>query len=568
MTQDFRRMIGTPGFNSNPVGADVQIEFVLAKVAPNGNPTNGIDRVNLCKASFTTDEINATVKPTTIWDPTQYMNMWSVNFTDTSLLGYAQFPDSSTLAGLNAAGGPANNDGVVANYNTFGSRLIVPTGSYGGTLYDEGRTMTHEVGHFLGLRHLWGDGDCTVDDFCADTPNCDGQYFSNEPTCTIPTQCGGPRQIQNYMDYSGDSCMNIFTADQKTRITTVMNNSPRRASLKTSNKDVAIPLFAIDAEVIIDNVCGATNATCAAPNPTTALKTVLLYNRGTSNLTAATLSYNINAGPTYTNNWTGNLAPNKYAVITLANSTAIGVLTVSITNANASTDQRSSNNVATKKFGEPLGYANATSFTFNLVGDSFGSETSWTLKNQANTTIYSGGPYTDIATGTQVLVNNTTWTLPANGCYYLTVRDSWGDGLFDGVSQGYYTVTAGTTSVLNIQDFRTPYTGNGTVAAPTTRVSYFTNDVNKVLSNDVFSILEDIILYPNPSKDYFKIQVPNDIQISGKVEVYNNIGQKVMTKLIASDNDLNIDATSISNGVYFVAVSLNGASKTLRFVKE
>ena len=68
MTQDFRRMSGTPGFNTNPVGADTQIEFVLAKVDPNGNPTNGINRVNLCQAAWSTTDIDATVKPQTIWD--------------------------------------------------------------------------------------------------------------------------------------------------------------------------------------------------------------------------------------------------------------------------------------------------------------------------------------------------------------------------------------------------------------------------------------------------------------------------------------------------------------------
>src|SRR5690606_34291290 len=129
MTQDFRRMTGTPGFNTNPVGADTTIEFVLAKVDPNGNPTNGINRVNLCQASWSTGAIDSTVKPTTIWDPTQYMNMWSVNFTDGSLLGYAQFPDGSGLAGMPGTGGPANSDGVVAGYRFFGSSDLT-TGNF------------------------------------------------------------------------------------------------------------------------------------------------------------------------------------------------------------------------------------------------------------------------------------------------------------------------------------------------------------------------------------------------------------------------------------------------------
>ena len=156
MNNDFRRLSGTPGFNTNPVGADTEIQFVLAKVDPNGNPTSGINRVNLCQASWSTADINSTVKPSTIWDPTQYLNMWSVNFTDQTLLGYAQFPDASGLPGLDASGGNANSDGVVANYATFGgiayndgTFLLTPP-------YNEGRTMTHEVGHWVGLRQIFG----------------------------------------------------------------------------------------------------------------------------------------------------------------------------------------------------------------------------------------------------------------------------------------------------------------------------------------------------------------------------------------------------------------------------
>ena len=315
MTQDYRKMVGTPGYNTNAVGADTQIEFVLAKVDPNGNPTNGIDRVNLCEASWSTTDIDGIVKPTTIWDPTLYMNMWSVNFTDTTLLGYAQFPDSSGLGGLNASGGAADTDGVVAGYGFFGSSDLA-TGNFQAP-FDKGRTMTHEVGHFLGLRHIWGDSaSCTVNatdsnkDYCPDTPAASAANFGCVTGTNSCPAAAGNDMIENYMDYTDDTCMNIFTANQKARIATVMNNSPRRTSLKTSTKDVAIALFANDAEVKIENSCGGASPTCANPTPALPAKIVSLYNRGTSNLTSATLSYSIDGGTNYTNNWTGSLAPN------------------------------------------------------------------------------------------------------------------------------------------------------------------------------------------------------------------------------------------------------------------
>lgn len=240
--QDFRRMSGTPGFGS---GVDTTIEFCLAKVDPNGNPTTGIDRVNRGVASYGTMASIQTAKTATIWDPTKYLNMWTFQFGGSmaSTLGFAQFPSGSGLDGMGTdpcvddlGGGNATTDGVVCNYNTWGSRTIFPAGTYAGNQYDKGRTMTHEVGHMLGLRHTWGDGDCTVDDFCADTPNCSGQYFSgvNVGGCISPTQCGSPRQIQNYMDYSDDGCMNMFTQNQKDRMLAVLMNSPRRDDLLVS----------------------------------------------------------------------------------------------------------------------------------------------------------------------------------------------------------------------------------------------------------------------------------------------------------------------------------------------
>jgi hypothetical protein len=573
MTQDYRRMAGTPGFNNNTVGADTQIEFVLAKVDPNGNPTNGIDRVNLCQASWSTTEINGTLKPATIWDPTLYMNMWSVNFTDSQLLGYAQFPSSSTLSGLNANGGAENTDGVVAGYRFFGSQSIYPAGNFSAP-YNQGRTMTHEVGHFLGLRHIWGDNStCPATnsdadkDYCADTPATSGSNFGCPAGTDRCAATPGVDMIQNYMDYTDDTCMNIFTNDQKTRITTVMNNSPRRSTLKTSTKDVAIPLFANDAEVKIENLCGAVEPTCDTPNPPAPAKVISLYNRGNTNMTSATLSYNMNGGTNQTQSWSGNLAPNKYALVTLTNSTVNGTLNVSVATVNGSADQRATNNTASRTFGTASGslaYANATSFTFNLTGDRWGAEIDWTLKNQAGVTLFSGGPYTNTTVnGTQVLVANEVWTLPANGCYFLTINDSWGDGLFDGTAQGFYTVTAGATTVVNVPNFVASGNPDNT---PISRISYFTN--NAALSSEDFNALEDVSLFPNPSSEYFTIYLPQNILPSGKLEIFNNLGQQIALKQIATDNDLRINVSSYSNGVYFLNLTIGEQTKTLKFIKN
>ena len=237
LNEDFRRMTGTPGFNTNPVGADVEVEFCMAQTDPLGNATNGIDRVNYGTASFNSTAAVDAMKTNTFWPPTEYLNMWTVRFGGgaAGLLGYAQFPDGSGLGGMPASGGAANTDGVVSTFDAFGSQAYA-AGTYNPT-YNLGRTMTHEVGHWVGLRHIWGDGNCGVDDFCNDTPGSDASNFGCPNTNSCADPAPDPRDmVENYMDYTDDACMNIFTNDQKTRIRTVFSVSPRRMELPSSTK--------------------------------------------------------------------------------------------------------------------------------------------------------------------------------------------------------------------------------------------------------------------------------------------------------------------------------------------
>lgn len=559
MTQDFRRMLGTPGFNTNPVGADVQIEFVLAKEDPNGNPTNGINRVNLCEASWSTGDINSIVKPQTIWDPTLYMNMWSVNFTDSGLLGYAQFPSNSTLSGLAANGGSANTDGVVAGYRFFGSSDLA-AGNYSAP-FDKGRTMTHEVGHYLGLRHIWGDGNCSVDDFCADTPNAGAPNGG----CPVIDSCpgGGNDMVQNYMDYTNDSCMNIFTQNQKTRMITVMNNSPRRSSLKTSTKDLPIPLFANDAEVIIENYCSAAGNACSGNT-----HQIILYNRGTSNLTSASINYNVNGGTNSTLNWTGNLAPNKYEIITVSTPETSGTFNVSVAGANGGADQRASNNNNSKAFNfpaitPPTDYP-YTAFTFNLIGDPFGDETSWELRDGSNNILFSGGPYTFTGVaGTQVLVNNQVWNLTTPDCFTFTIFDSFGDGLGGSSNGGIPNGDQGSWEIRT--NSGTILVGAGGDDFGTSQTLSFTNIS---LNNDDFSLFNSISIYPNPAKNKLNIVIPNLLNLDGSYQIYNTLGQVIATRKISTQNDLSIDVSNLSNGVYMINLTLEGQNKVLKFIKE
>lgn len=226
LNEDFRRTGN--GSNDHPDGADIGIEFYPALTDPDGNTLSepGVDRINGQQEFWEEDEINTSLKPDTYWDPENYLNIWVVNFGGNSseYLGYAQFPSLSGLDGLDDDEGGEETDGVVIGYQFFGN-----TGNVSSP-FDLGRTTTHEVGHWLGLRHIWGDGGCSDDDYCTDTPPAG----ESNTGCSENDSCPEDDlmdMIENYMDYTDDACMNIFTQDQKSRMRVVMENALRRQSL-------------------------------------------------------------------------------------------------------------------------------------------------------------------------------------------------------------------------------------------------------------------------------------------------------------------------------------------------
>jgi hypothetical protein len=129
-------------------------------------------------------------------------------------------------------------DGIWCFAKVIGSNNLFPSGIYGSPLV-EGRTLTHEVGHYLGLRHIWGDGACATD-YCDDTPPAAAQnigstssYPLNVGTCSSPTNSPDGEMFMNFMDYPRDPYKYMFTTDQTTRMQTAMLNSPYRNQLGT-----------------------------------------------------------------------------------------------------------------------------------------------------------------------------------------------------------------------------------------------------------------------------------------------------------------------------------------------
>ncbi len=224
LNADFRRTnkdaTNTPSY-FKPFAADTEIQFCLATTDPNGDPTNGITRTLTTRASFsyTNDDIKNTANGgKSAWDRSQYLNIWVCKIDD-NVLGYATPP-----------GAPAATDGVVIHYATVGA----PPFNKFASNFNLGRTATHEVGHWLGLRHIWGNGSsCNDSDGIDDTPNQLDE--NNGCPAGIKTSCDNAPygdMYQNYMDYTDDACMNIFTQGQAAYMRAVL--STVRGSISNS----------------------------------------------------------------------------------------------------------------------------------------------------------------------------------------------------------------------------------------------------------------------------------------------------------------------------------------------
>lgn len=200
--------------------ADSFIQFRLASVDPKGKPTSGITRKQTEFIEFGPDN---TVKDDhtggkSPWPTDRYLNIWVCGLSQ-SILGYAQFP-----------GGPADTDGVVIDYRAFGTTgtAVEP--------FNLGRTATHEIGHYLNLSHIFGDGrgnSCADTDFVPDTPNQLGPNYQKPLFPSISCD-NGPNgdMFMNYMDYVDDASMFMFTNGQAARMNATLAG-PRAGLLIT-----------------------------------------------------------------------------------------------------------------------------------------------------------------------------------------------------------------------------------------------------------------------------------------------------------------------------------------------
>lgn len=596
LNEDFSRTnadtINTPAV-WQPIAGTMPYYFILARRDPIGNPTNGIVRVQTSVNSFTTNDV---IKfdaqgGSNIWDENIYLNIWVGNLGG-GLLGYGEFP----------TGTPSNTYGFVCHYTAFGRVGAVAAP------YDLGRTTTHEISHCFNLYHIWGDdgGACTGSDQVADTPNqADATYgcftFPHTDACTA-TSPG--IMFMNYMDYSDDNCLNMFTQGQTTRMVAAVTtfypsivNSIGMQNVVLQANDAGVP-------AVIDPSGSSCNNSITP--------TVTIKNWGASALTSATINYRIDTNAVQTYAWSGNLASLATTNVLLPGmAVTIGshTFTSFTTLPNGIADPNNSNDTSSSVF-SILSSGQAVPFAENFSAASF-PPAGWSMNNNDGATSWArasfshgGGTgslwmdnynynaageldemvtpnfdltsslnpqmtfylayrlYTNPALNPnysdtlEVLISTdcgATYTslYKKSGVSLTTTTPTWANNSFTPTAaqwrqetidlSAYSTATTAIFKFRNINDYEN---------------NLYVDDINVSDSPTGISVLPGhtaLHVYPNPASGLLTVQfVPST---SAKLSVTNMLGQQIFEEqLPIAKNSVQINTTGWENGIYFVVI--------------
>lgn len=463
LNRDYRRTSADGGI-AQGAGPDLEIQFCLATKDPSGNPTTGINRVSGTSVSgYSTSGITSTnetqVKALSKWNNANYCNIWVVseienNGADISnpnqwtggTLAYAYFP-----------GAPSSVDGIVCVNLCVGND---PQQNKGYRLWFAtltNRTLTHEMGHYLNLYHTFEGGSCsessctTQGDRCCDTP----PHIGNNTNCNTP-ECSGTQQVENYMDYTDESCQNLFTQDQTTRARAVLTGS--RSALNTSANNNCTTCTAATVTISSTNPSCTTNngsATATATGGTTPY-TYLWSNGGT----AQTIS---------------NLGPGTFTVTVTTTGNCTATQSVTLTTPGAPTSSGSSTNTSS---------STACDGTATVTASGGSTPYTYLWSNSATTASISGlcaGTYTVTVTGSNSCSAITTVVVSAPapaGCDTISnfdiandtaalysVSGGWGylsghNSYDDRAKADFFTGAAGDTVTGAIMYFGKAYAGS------------------------------------------------------------------------------------------------------------
>ncbi len=587
LNEDFRRISGTNGFGP---GVDTKFEFFLARKDENGQCTDGIVRV---QSSNTNNASDAAIKSTSPnWDPNKYLNIYVVNSLSGGTLGYAYLP-ASILS-------QPNLDGVVIADQYFGDQGTSGSGSYG-----FGRTTTHEVGHWLGLRHTFN-GSCSgmndsncfsnatnpgpAGDGVCDTPPVNQPNFTcntNANSCAENISVLGGNandMVQNYMDYTNDLCMDRYTQGQKDRM--LAQVTQYRPLLLDSMNAIAAGYYGCPVTAAIsgsDTVCVGEDATITF-NLTGNPPFDIVYTDGSNNFTI-----------------TGASNPHLETI-----TAAQGTFTYTIVSV---TDQDS-----TKTAPDPSlsGSAEITAI-FTGASDATLSGTGSICEGDTSIINFSAnggtspfdieinngvGTLTAIANNSDILVtpaDTSTFELlnvsDANGCLTslftstasFNVTQSPNSFFLKSINKGIVTFTnstVGASSYLwdfgdgNTSSQQNPVhaylsTGQYSVSLTSTNNQSCSNTYSEIITISEISSIQDLEtvesfnLYPNPIENQFNLDVKLKSDQNLSIEIYNL--NSVLLKSLKSEekaieHDYEFDLAHLPQGIYILKLTLEDGS--------
>jgi hypothetical protein len=599
LNNDFNRLnadqANTPTL-FQPVAGSFDVQFVLAKQDPNGIATTGIVRVQGSKTSWSFND-DFLLKSQSYWPAEQYLNVWVSSITD--FLGYAQFPVSS-LPGLADSPIERLTDGIVVNYRHFGS---IDGGTFDlSSRYNKGRTLTHEMGHFFGLRHIWGDvSSCsTATDYVDDTP------VQNSSTNGCPahpqTSCSNTKMFQNYLDYTDDACMNIFTQGQVVRMNFVAANSPRRKELPNSIGSLPPTVTSPVTDLKLVKLESPAPVTCSL-YPSIKLR---IRNVGTTTVNSLTCSVSLGSGGTSFQPFSGlALAPNAETIIEVMQPRLIlgeNQLTVNILSPNGIADQNALDNTNVyqvvindtreniplrERFDsnslqkwtivsqqqQPSWAKTSTNYQQSLVYNSFSNTTIG-----ANSWLVS--PILDLTNNTEASVFfDASYAKRINGCEKLRVLAStdcgatYTDILFDQIgSQLAVTDSEDSWKPVLSSDWKNNFINlQNYVGQANARIAFVAVNGN---GNNLY--LDNIDFFADNSPTQLKVESPyavyggtgTPVKITFNLEerqtvglqIYNSIGQLVVEENLPEtiNQTYSVDLSDRGVGVYIIRLQMAG----------
>ena len=548
LNQDFRKLnadaANIPSAFSG-LAADANIEFCLATVDPNGNATSGILRVPTSATSFGT---NNTVKSSSTggsnpWNAGKYLNLWVCDISG-SILGYAQFP-----------GGSASTDGVVCDYQYFG------TNGTATAPFNKGRTATHEVGHWLNLYHIWGDDGtgCTGSDLVTDTPNAAGPNYGC-PAFPRVTCSNGPNGdlFMNYMDYTDDACMYMFSNAQSTRMQSLFATGGARSSILTSTG------CGTPTPVLCGAITGLTSASITQTGATISWAAV-------TGATGYVLQYKLASSTVWT---TVNVATTSFAITGLTAGTAYNVQVQSVCSAgngsftalNFTTTSAATTCSDTYESNNTTGTAKTIAVNTNITAR-IGSSTDLDWFRFSNTSAarniridLTGLPADyDVRlynpSGTQVAISQNGSITSEAIVYNTTTIGTWRIQVYG--YQGAFNSTLCYTlrASISASTFRE---GDET---PATELNFTASDSDVVIAN----------VFPNPTNGKLNVILEASDAQNAQLRICDITGRTVLqhnATCTSGSNTFILDMESLPNGYYLLVIDNGNASSTMRVVKN